>query len=341
MLRVVDMFSGSGGLSLGFANAGFEVSHAVDNWHEALATFAHNKPTTKTHLMDLSQPREIEALACAVGNVDVIVGGPPCQGFSIAGKRDPKDPRNLLYRGFTEMVRLVSPHAFVMENVPTIASPTNRELFEAIQHDFVSLGYRVVARVLLASQFGVPQNRKRMFIVGTTKGLEFDFPEPLPGLVTARDAIGDLPEDSLSDGSAYPSQPSSPFQELMRVDSSGVFNHQATNHAERTIEVIAQVPDGGNYKNLPEDLQGTRKVNIAWTRLSSARPSFTIDTGHRHHFHYSYNRVPTARESARLQSFPDSYVFLGSRSSQLRQIGNAVPPLLAKAIAQQLGKSLS
>jgi DNA (cytosine-5)-methyltransferase 1 len=122
----------------------------------------------------------------------------------------------------------------------------------------------------------------------------------------------------------------------MREDSVGVFNHETTNHAEKTVGIISLVPDGGNYKDLPENLRHTRKVNIAWTRIKSWEPSFTIDTGHRHHFHYSYNRIPTVRESARIQSFPDRFIFQGSKTSQYKQVGNAVPPLLAENLAASL-----
>ena len=115
----------------------------------------------------------------------------------------------------------------------------------------------------------------------------------------------------------------------MRKESKGIYNHQITSHSEKTKSIISLVPDGGNYKDLPLDLRETRKVNIAWTRLNSKKPSFTIDTGHRHHFHYVYNRVPTVRESARIQSFPDSFIFVGNKTSQYKQVGNAVPPLLA------------
>ena len=126
----------------------------------------------------------------------------------------------------------------------------------------------------------------------------------------------------------------------MRKNSLGVYNHQATVHNDKTKAIISLVPDGGNYKDLPKDLQDTRKVHIAWTRLNSKKPSFTIDTGHRHHFHYSYNRIPTARESARIQSFPENFIFTGSKTRQLKQIGNAVPPLLGKAIAESLLEQL-
>ena len=126
----------------------------------------------------------------------------------------------------------------------------------------------------------------------------------------------------------------------MRKKSKGVFNHEITIHTEQTQRIIAMVPDGGNYKDLPENLQQTRKVHIAWTRLASNKPSITIDTGHNHHFHYEYNRVPTARESARLQSFPDDFIFIGKKMSQLKQIGNAVPPLMALSIAKKIKEFL-
>ena len=126
------------------------------------------------------------------------------------------------------------------------------------------------------------------------------------------------------------------YQKKMRKGSRSILNHSITLHKERTKEIIAMVPDGGNYKTLPEELWSTRKVNIAWTRMDSTRPCFTIDTGHNHHFHYSANRVPTVRESARIQSFPDTFEFIGIKTSQLKQVGNAVPPLLAEAIAQEI-----
>ncbi len=339
-MKILDLFSGAGGLSLGFEMAGFEVSCAVDSWADALTTLANNSPKTRVELIDLADLGEVSKLCNSLGKIDVVVGGPPCQGFSIAGKRDPDDPRNKLYLGFVETIRLLSPKAFVMENVPTISAPSNKLLFDEIVSDFEALGYIVVSKVLLASEYGVPQNRRRMFIVGVREGAEFDFPASIPGLVTAEQAIGDLPENSLPDGVEHINGVSSEFQRWARASSNLVYNHQTTTHSEKTIEVIGLVPDGGNFKSLPPEFLGIRNVNIAWTRLDSRKPSFTIDTGHRHHFHYRFNRVPTARESARLQSFPDHYIFFGSKTSQLRQIGNAVPPLLALELAKSLRASI-
>lgn len=175
----------------------------------------------------------------------------------------------------------------------------------------------------------------------------FEFPKPTCGdgfwlspIVTCKDAISDL--DFISDEVAafddleYKLDAMTDYQKKMREKSSCISNHVATIHTARTKEIINMVPDGGNYKNLPEELWSTRKVNIAWTRMNSNKPCFTIDTGHNHHFHYRANRVPTARESARIQSFPDNFRFLGIKTSQLKQVGNAVPPLLAEAIAKEI-----
>ena len=196
-------------------------------------------------------------------------------------------------------------------------------------------------QVITASDYGVPQNRRRAVFVGLANGKEFQFPEPYKmEKITSFEALSDLTEESLADGSPYPTEPTCEFQRYARKDSIGVYNHDITIHNDKTKEIIAMVPDGGNYKDLPIELQQTRKVHIAWTRLCSTKPSFTIDCGHNHHFHYKFNRVPTARESARLQSFPDRFIFLGNKGSQLRQIGNAVPPLMSKAISNQLKKYL-
>ena len=166
---------------------------------------------------------------------------------------------------------------------------------------------------------------------------EYSFPSPtITNPITAEEALSDLPDNSVADGDNYPLAPQSEYQQMIRNGATTLHNHQATIHTEQTARIIAMVPDGGNYKSLPKELQQTRKVNIAWTRLNSKKPSITIDTGHRHHFHYKYNRVPTVRESARIQSFPDSFVFTNSKTSQYKQVGNAVPPLMAKAIAEQL-----
>ena len=228
------------------------------------------------------------------------------------------------------------PDAFVMENVPNILSIGDGVVKESIIKDFSDLGYNVNYKVLLASDYGVPQNRRRAVFVGLRNG-EYSFPTPTTTTpITTKEALSDLPDDSVADGEAYPLSAQCAYQQMMRRGVETLHNHQATIHTEQTTRIISMVPDGGNYKDLPKEFQQTRKVHIAWTRLNSKKPSITIDTGHRHHFHYAYNRVPTVRESARIQSFPDSFVFTNSKTSQYKQVGNAVPPLMAKAIAEQL-----
>jgi DNA (cytosine-5)-methyltransferase 1 len=337
--RVVDLFSGCGGLSFGLELAGFHTSLAVDNWGDALDTFSANHPRAKTLLGDLGDSNLARVTELS-GPVEIVVGGPPCQGFSISGKRDPNDPRNRLYQGFVNVVEMIRPPLFMMENVPNLASMDSGKLLEEIIYDFERLGYKTSHQILLASDYGVPQNRRRLILIGTRDKKPLQFSK---GRLTQRDekvttfeAISDLPEESIPNGAAYPTEAESEYQTLMRRRSTGIWNHEITRHSEQTVNTIALVPDGGNYKDLPSHLQGTRKVNIAWTRYPSYAPSMTIDTGHRHHFHYKFNRVPTVRESARLQSFPDTFHFLGSKTSQYRQVGNAVPPLLAKELGMQL-----
>lgn len=343
MLKIIDLFAGCGGLSLGFIKQGFDVVAGIDSWKDSIETFEHNHPGSKGILMDLGN-FDVKELQKTIGHIDVVIGGPPCQGFSISGKRNPNDPRNKLYTGFVKIVAQLKPKAFVLENVPNLVSMAGGAIKDQIISDFNKLGYQVKFKVLLASDYGVPQNRKRVVFVGILGKNNFEFPEGIfskkNAKVTTEQALSDLPENSVNDGIENKNIPASPYQIAMRGKSSLIFNHQITNHDKRTIETIALVPDGENYKALPPHLQQTRKVHIAWTRYNSSKPSLTIDTGHRHHFHYKFNRIPTVRESARLQSFPDDFVFKGSKTSQYKQVGNAVPPLMAEQIAKALAKAL-
>lgn len=341
-LNCIDLFCGCGGLSLGFEKAGFDILLGIDAWEDAITTFNYNHKNSKGICSDLStlNPKDIESQLNGK-SVDVIIGGPPCQGFSVAGKRIVDDERNKLYKNFVRFVEFFKPKAFMMENVPNILSIGNGIVRDAIVKDFSNLGYKVVYKILTASDYGVPQNRRRTFFVGFKNGNEFTFPLPtVKQKVTSKEAISDLPDKTVLDGEKYPVTPQSNYQKLMRKNVNGLYNHRVTVHTEQTKRIIAMVPDGGNYKDLPVELQQTRKVHIAWTRLDSSKPSFTIDCGHNHHFHYKYNRVPTVRESARIQSFPDNFIFLGKLGSQLRQVGNAVPPLMAEEIAKEIKNEL-
>lgn len=341
-LNCIDLFCGCGGLSLGFEKAGFNILLGIDAWEDAITTFNYNHKNSKGICSDLStlNPKDIESQLNGK-SVDVIIGGPPCQGFSVAGKRIVDDERNKLYKNFVRFVEYFKPKAFMMENVPNILSIGGGIVRDAIVKDFSDLGYKVVYKILTASDYGVPQNRRRTFFVGFRNGTDFYFPQPtIESKVTSKEAISDLPDETVLDGEKYPVAPQSNYQKLMRKNANGLYNHRVTVHTEQTKRIIAMVPDGGNYKDLPVELQQTRKVHIAWTRLDSSKPSFTIDCGHNHHFHYKYNRVPTVRESARIQSFPDDFIFLGKLGSQLRQVGNAVPPLMAEEIAKEIKNEL-
>jgi DNA (cytosine-5)-methyltransferase 1 len=345
---VLDLFSGAGGLALGFRSAGFKTIAGIDNDPASLETFARNFPDSRTICEDLStvSPELKSFFKSLRDNIDVIVGGPPCQGFSIAGKRLIDDPRNSLYRHYVETVKVVRPKYVVIENVPTIRTMGGGKVAKAITQDLEALGYAVKVMNVNASDYGVPQNRKRTFFVAKKDSEPVDFPDPITpeNKLTTKDAIGDLPlvEDYFEDlPFPYPGKARNDYQRKMRNGSTQLFNHWSVAHTERTRSIIALVPDGGNYKDLPEKLQNTRKVNIAWTRMASDLPSFTIDAGHNHHFHYKANRVPTVRECARIQSFPDSFVFLGNKTSQYRQVGNAVPPLLAEVLAKRIREDLT
>lgn len=344
-LNVIDLFCGCGGLSKGFEDAGFNVILGVDNDDAALKTFEKNHKNSQKLNADLSDTATFEIIKKIVGgkNVDVLIGGPPCQGFSLTGSRNFDDARNKLYLAMIETVNRFLPKAFVIENVPGMELLYGGEVKSEIIKRFTTMGYGVTARILCAADYGVPQMRKRLVFVGIKSGEKFAFPpkviECCEKYITCEQAIGDLParDKELGDETDHYCMPAQTrYQKKMRKDCNILHNHVATNHTQMVKDVIALVPEGGNYKDLPEGIGTSRRFNEAWTRYHSKKPSKTIDTGHRNHFHYKYNRVPTIRENARLQSFPDDFIFYGTRTQQNRQVGNAVPPLLGYAIATRL-----
>ena len=345
-LQVLDLFCGAGGLSYGFEMAGFHITMGIDNDIRALETFQNNHKTAKTSCKDITKLSYIKDIRPLLPHtqIDVIVGGPPCQGFSLSGPRNFNDPRNKLYLSYIRLVKEIRPRAFVIENVPGLVSLFGGQIKEQIVSSFKKLGYQVQLQILCAADYGIPQNRKRVFFVGLRKTEAlFTFPNPSKNLVTSEMALSDLPPLINTLGNEiqnYTRPPQNQYQKKMRVNSNRIFNHVAAAHSEKVRHIISLVPDGGNYKQLPPQYQKSRNFHIAWTRFNSQKPAPTIDTGHRHHFHYKYNRTPTVRECARLQSFPDSFRFYGNKTQQFRQVGNAVPPLLAFQIAKQLKKSL-
>jgi len=356
--KVIDLFCGCGGLSLGFIEAGYDVVIGVDHDEAALKTFNFNHKGSVGLKLDLFNEEAIGEISdeyikrTNTREVDVIIGGPPCQGFSLTGSRDINDSRNTLYLAMVKSVRKMKPKAFLIENVPGMATLNKGIVKEQIVNTFEDMGYRVTVteKPLIAADYGVPQIRKRMFFVGIREdivekiGNKFTFPAPTNSpddYVRCKDALSDLQsrEDELGiEKDVYIIEPKGNYQKLMRKNSEILYNHVATKHTDLVKETIAQVPDGGNYKDLPVGVGDSRKFHEAWTRYASDKPSRTIDTGHRNHFHYKYNRVPTIRENARLQSFPDDFVFLGTRTQQNRQVGNAVPPLLSYNIALEILK---
>lgn len=344
-MNVLDLFSGAGGLSYGFEMVDYDVLLGIDNDEAALNTFKLNHKNSEVLNCDITKVSFNDHIKPLINEkeIDVVVGGPPCQGMSLSGPRKFEDPRNELYLSYIRLVDEIRPKAFVIENVIGIVSLFKGKIKDNIIAKFTEMGYEVQFKTLVASDYGVPQKRKRVFFIGTQKP-GFVYPENKNNIVTTEMAISDLPtlETELGElESDYLTKPQNEYQALMRRKSKKVYNHIAANHSQRVRETIALVPDGGNYKDLPVELRETRKFNVAWTRFPRNKPSPTIDTGHRHHFHYKFNRVPTVRESARLQSFPDHFIFTGNKTQQFRQVGNAVPPLMASVLAKQLLSFLS
>jgi len=303
---VIDLFSGCGGLSYGLQEAGFDVLLGIDNWQNSLDTFLYNHKNAKILEGDISEVDSKEIKKIAGKKIDVIVGGPPCQGFSLSGPRNFYDKRNRLYIEFLRIVKDLKPKAFLIENVPGLAALFNGEVKERIIEEFSKLGYAVNAQILNASDYGVPQNRRRIVFVGIKGNKKFEFPAPthfeiknhkgedVQKKITVSEAIGDLPllDKSLgAESSDYVLQPISKYQKKMRSGSNVLLNHVASLHKQQTIETIKLVPQGGNYKNLPSQYKNTRNVHVARARFHNNKPAPTIDTGHRHHFHPIANRV--------------------------------------------------
>lgn len=348
---VLDLFSGAGGLSRGFLDAGYDVVLGVDFDDMALKTFEANHGDSRAMKLDLFNHDNISEIEKYLKEknikLDVLVGGPPCQGFSLAGPRKEDDKRNTLYSAMVKVAAKLQPKAVVIENVPGLLQLNNGAAADRIVEDFSEIGYNIIPEILYAPDYGVPQTRKRVFFVGLLNSDEpFKFPEPIldeKHYITCEDAIGDLPSlDGIygDEEQAYHTAPTTDYQKLMRMNSTSICNHIGTLHSPKTIKYLSMIPEGKNYKSLPEECEGLYKYHEALTRYHSKKPSPTINTGHRSHFHYKWNRIPTVRESARLQSFPDDFIFYGNKSQQYKQVGNAVPPMLGYHVAKRLQEYL-
>jgi len=349
-MKVLDLFCGCGGISEGFRLAGYEVVGGIDVSEEAIATYSLNFPEAISLSCDITKFDD-EKIKYVFGksNIDVIVGGPPCQGFSNANRwqKENDDPRNKLFFEYLRFVKVLSPNVVIIENVRGILSKDSGYAKNRIVALLSRLGYEVSSKVLNAADFGVPQSRYRAFFVGIKKSRNlkiFDFEKMhKKTTVTVGEAISELYkfEKSIKDTHKLKSDPQTEYQRYLRASDNIIRSHKIVYPAKLTQERIGHVPQGGNWRDIPSELFSNQRNNrhsSAYKRLEEKAVSVTIDTGNAHsnYFHPRRNRIPTVREAARIQSFRDEFVFEGSRSNQYKQIGNAVPPLLAFAIADAL-----
>lgn len=336
--KLLDLFCGAGGLSLGFEKAGFSVAKAIDIDKHAVNTYNYNRKEKVAEVLDITKVDD--NFLKSLGHIDGIIGGPPCQGFSTAGQRIIDDDRNKLYREYFKILEHVMPSFFIIENVTGILNFCKGLVKDDIIRRAKDLGYNVFYKTVDTSQYGIPQIRKRVLFVGIKDSLckkEFIFPEGNGQVVTVLDAIGDLPYlDSGEIHTSYTTTPKTKYQEYIRDGMTELHNHTLSKHFEDTKNTIALVPEGGSIKDVPEELRGGRNYNALLRKMDRNKPSLCIDTGHRTYFHYEERRIPSTREVARLQSFPDSFVFTGPRNDQQKQVGNAVPPMLAEIMARAI-----
>ncbi|MBP5343366.1 DNA cytosine methyltransferase [bacterium] len=338
-LEVLDLFCGAGGLSYGFKLAGFSIVGGVEWDKAAMETHSTNFKSKFEFCGDIKEISD-ETIIKNLKGVDVIIGGPPCQGFSSANRHEKEkdDPRNKLFFEYLRFIRILHPKVFVIENVKEILTKDNGFAKNRIIEITEELGYSVNVEVLNASEYGVPQVRRRAIFVGIASdlGCKFDFNNltKVSKPVTVYEAIGDI---------CYPDQNIKNKFLNYAKDTDVLYNHNPKKPNDKVIERMKYVPQGGNWKDVPPELWDTQRDNrhsSAYKRLSFNEPSITIDTGHMNYFHPIFHRVPTVRESARLQSFPDSFIFCGNQGEQYRQVGNAVPPLMAKEIAKEIMRIL-
>lgn len=342
MDNIIDLFCGCGGLSKGFEKAGFNVVAAIDMWEDAVNTYNKNNKDKVAQCEDIHNWDEKYLKKLKEKNKIVgVIGGPPCQGYSTVGTRDVNDPRNHLYKEYCRVVETLDPDFFVIENVKGLTTLSGGAFKDDIINRFSKLGYTVNYEILNAADYGVPQNRYRVFFVGM-KNKKFIFPKKHNKRITTEEALSDLPSLENSEAKTeYLSKPINDYQKQMRSNNVVLNNHEGTAHSDQTKEIISKIKDGGSIKDLPREFWEVRKYNKAFERMNSKGQSNTVDTGHRNYFHYKENRIPSVRENARLQSFADDFVFYGSKTSQYKQVGNAVPPFLAYSIAKEIKEQLN
>ncbi len=352
-LTYVDLFAGAGGLSVGLERAGFELQHAVEVDENARATFANNRegmePEDITGDIREVDSTEIPELV-GQDTVDLVAGGPPCQGFSEVVSPDGSDERNHLFTHFIDWVNQLQPEAALFENVRGMQKTAGGKFLDAVKESFDNIGYEVTHRVVTASDFGVPQHRRRLVVLATKAGTPnnplngFEInPVETPSVI---DGIGDLPElESGEEAAEYVQEPETVLQEDLRGDNDELTAHEVANHSDDMVEMISHIPDGGNRTAIPDELQPESGYHNSYSRLDSQEPAVAITSNmskpsSARCIHPFQDRGLTPREGARLQTFPDSYRLEGGLVSVRQQIGNAVPPYLGEALGYYLNEGV-
>ena len=345
--RILDLFCGAGGFSYGMhRNQHFKTVVALDFNEKAADTFKKNMPEAEVVVGDITDiiiKNDIIKKSKA-NKVNMIIGGPPCQGFSMKGKKlGLEDPRNYLFLEYLKIVEEVQPEVFVIENVKSLLSTAGGWFRDEILAYIEKLGYSVSYGILNAKRFGVPQARERAIFI-CSKSRNIPLPIGTEDVVTVRDAISDLAYLESSEGEfelVYSTEAQSDYQKMMRANSKKLYNHKASAHSELALQKLAMIPAEKGKEYLPEEMWGKQKFNTTWGRLVWDTVSPTIDTrfdtpSNGTNSHPVLNRAITPREAARIQSFDDNFIFYGSKFYIRSQIGNAVPPLMAEAIANEI-----
>lgn len=352
--NIIDLFAGVGGLSYGFSKLPqFNIIAANEIETDIAIAYKLNHPYVNMLNCDINSLTEEFLEETLNGQkIDIVVGGPPCQSYSTLGKRQLDDRANLFLQ-YKRVLKILQPKAFVFENVVGILSMDKGNLFKQVQAEFENLGYKLQYRVLDAVNFGVPQHRERVILVGFKGDNNFVYPEPTHGeglkpYVTLKDAIGDLPVLKSGERKTnYASEATNEFLEFVRKNSFDmVEEHSAPKNGEHLIRIMETLKDGQSKDDLPEDIRPKSGYGNTYAKLWWEKPSTTITRNFAcpsssRCIHPRDSRAMSIREGARLQSFPDDYKFYGSDGMKRLEIGNAVPPLLSIAIAKQMLEALN
>ena len=339
MYNVLDLFAGCGGLSSGFtSDLDFNINLANDIWKPAKETYTFNHPDIPFILDDIKNLSSDILNNYFPDGIDVIIGGPPCQGFSMCGTRDIDDERNKLFYEYARIVDITRPYLFIMENVKGLLSMKNRLgnlIIDVIEDVFNEIGYNIDYKVINSKYYGVPQSRERVIIVGTRKDMKnkFEYPKKNTNVISVGEALEGLTDISSVNGECTINNYSSNYVKSL-VKSKKIYNHEIPVHKKDVVNRMAYVPHGGNWRDIPEEHRVGGTHSNAYKRLDPKLPSVTIKHAYKSMIIHPWeNRCLSVREVARLQSFNDDFIFKDSKTSQYQQLANAVPPNLSKALA--------